>query len=173
MFDPPLTIESAQRIKLYMNIEMASLSFRELIGDFFQKEHKLEIAFIYNDGHGRRISDLAHHVDFKMEASSLIMIGSMLLGVILGTFLKFARKHTPQTKFLSKIWPGTIFAIVGTIILGIGLSLLLWLGRLQVFAFTIRGSYDNPLVICIIGVFATMFSTMILERLKKKFVAGT
>jgi hypothetical protein len=152
-FDPSISIDSAQRQLLTLRLEMASMSFTRFADNFFDDPHKVELAFVYNDGHGRRISDYIHSVEIKVKPSGSLWLLSMLLGVMLGTTVSLSRKPGEITKSL----------ITVRVIIGVIASFLVWVGHIQIFVWNLRGSYDNPLIIFLIGFAASYVGQALLD----------
>lgn len=153
----PMSIESAQRKPITISLEMAGMSFNRLTNGFFVDPQKLEIAFTYSDGHGRRISDLIRRVDLRVQPSFLVLSLSILLGAAIGTVIKLVVARTEKGKAITKS------LVLITLVAGVVVSFIVWIGKVQVFVWDLRGSYDNPLIICFIGLAAAMIGPALLE----------
>ncbi len=160
-FDKPISIEPAQRQLLRIRLQMAGMSFSRLADGFFDDSHRVELAFVYNDGHNRRISDYIPRVDIKVKPGGSIWLLSMISGVLLGTTVKLLLERQKEPGKITK----SVFTV--TAIIGVIASALVWVGHIQIFVWNFRGSYDNPVIILLIGFAASYVGQSLLDMALK------
>ncbi len=161
IFHPTLTIDPGQRESISIPIKMAPASFSAMFDGFFDTPLALQFSFIYNDGHGRKLSDFAPKLNLKGSPSAALWIVSMLLGVVIGTVLKLLME---QFQMARKI---TMRVIAVTVLIGVVVTVIVWIGHIQVLVWNFHGSYENPVVIWVISLISALIGPALLSKILK------
>jgi len=142
------SIDSLQRRSLELNLNAASMSFTNLLSGFSDST-QLILNVTYDDGYGRVITDLSYPLKVKLRARDRILVIAMLIGVLIGALLKLLLQIRQQQEINGR---DKLIAVGTTILIGSVVSIIAVVGRIKIMAFDLRGSYDNPAVIFLIGI---------------------
>lgn len=153
-FKPPISIAPFQQPTIQLTVKARSMSIGNWIAGFGDGS-KLGLAFAYDDGNGRLITDLSHESPIKVRPGDGSLLGAMILGVLIGTGLKFYLEYLRK---IGAINPRDVAVfILVTVLVGVVITIIAWGGQIQIIAFKdVNFSYDRPIVIFIIGLIGAL-----------------
>ncbi len=162
VLDAPLIIQHRQNAPLTLNLQMAGMSPGNYLSGFDADSH-LDFGFVYDDGNNRTVSSYTYPRPLRMQPSWLVLSTAVVLGISAGLFLMSVWKIL---KFEGK-GPRKGLAIATTVLVALIVSILAFTGELNVSfeAFKIRASYDKPMMLFVLSLFATVMGTPILRKL--------
>jgi hypothetical protein len=150
LFDPVLTIEPFQRRSVDVVLKLGGMPSLQNYIMGFGDDSKLKVAVTYDDGRGRFISDLEAQMDVKLRPNDRFLVGALIIGLLVGTGIKFYLEYLRKKGAITK--KGVAGFVVITMIVGLVVFVVTWLGQIQIIAFkTVDLSYDKPGVIFILG----------------------
>jgi hypothetical protein len=170
-FDSGLSIEPSQQRPVELVIKMKKMSSFQnwLFG--FSDDTKLLFDISYDDSNGRIIPDYDAAAKIKVRPSDQVLLGAMLIGVLLGTGIKFYLEHLHKKGVITR--KGVAVFMLVTVTVGITISIIAWAGEIEIIAFKkIDMSYDRPCVIFIIGLLGALSGVHYLYKWGKKFAIG-
>ncbi|MFL6210507.1 MAG: hypothetical protein ACJ74W_16745 [Pyrinomonadaceae bacterium] len=159
IFNTPLNIAPAQEVRLTLDLEMAGMSSGNFISGF-DDDAQVTFAFIYDDGKQRTISDYNYNRPVRLRPSNLVLLLSIALGVAAGVFIMSVWKVVRFEGDAKRRW----LAVLSTVIIGLIVSILALQGELNISAFNLRASYDKPVMLFILSLFATVSGTPLLKK---------
>ncbi len=159
VFNPPLTIKTEQTETIELDLNMAGMSSGNLISGFGDGS-KVTFAFTYDDGKQRTISSYAYDRTLHLRPSLLVLLISIALGISVGVFLMMVWKLLKLEGDAKR----RRMAVVSTVIIGLIVSILALSGELNISAFGQRASYDKPIMLCFLSLFATVSGTPLLKK---------
>jgi hypothetical protein len=162
VLDAPLIIQHKQNVPLTLHLQMAGMSPGNYLSGFDEDSH-VDFGFVYDDGNNRTLSNYTYPRPLRMQPSSLVLSIAVLLGISAGLFLMSVWKIL---KFEGK-GPRKGWAIATTVLVALIVSILAFTGELNISfeAFKIRASYDKPMMLFVLSLFATVMGTPILRKL--------
>jgi hypothetical protein len=140
-------------------LEMAGMSSGNFISGF-DDDAQVTFAFIYDDGKQRTISDYNYNRPVRLRPSNLVLLLSIALGVAAGVFIMSVWKVVRFEGEGKRRW----LAVLSTVIIGLIVSILALQGELNISAFNLRASYDKPVMLFILSLFATVSGTPLLKK---------
>lgn len=158
--DKPLTIP----------ISLAAMTPGQLIYGF-DDDAKITLEFVYDDGEVQ----LTDYKEIKLveKPSVAVLLMAILLGVLAGSLIKLYMQTLPKQQLSNK---ERLWFVLGTAAVGVVLSLVAFFGEVQVVAFKLQGSYDNPKVLFIVSLGVTIIGLPLVYtifRLSKSGGAGS
>lgn len=155
-----VTIDALQRGGIDLDLRAAPMSFSTLLSGF-SKQPELIFQITYDDSYGRVVTDLEHRAKIKIRPRDHILVIAMLLGVIVGAILKLYLQRLQQQGIISR--REVVIAVSITSLIGLVVSFVAIVGKIQVVAFQQTGSYDNPAVIFVISLAAAVGGAQLLS----------
>ena len=152
--DRKVEIPADQTREVPIEITVSSPDTIDLIKGFSQ-EPQLQVRVMYQDKYGRTVPDLRGSIPLKVIPNSKVLISAILIGVFVGTFVRFyleflARKRKLRRSEVVKFVLYT--AVFGLIVAAVALA-----GQVEIKALDKpMGSYDKPLAMFIIGLAAAI-----------------
>jgi hypothetical protein len=159
LFNTPLDIASAQDELLTVDLKMVGMSYTNLISGFGDDAH-INFKFLYDDGLGRVVSDYSYSRPLRLEPSPTVLVFSIILGIAGGIFIMSVWK---MLKFEGAL-KHKVSVVVSTVSIGLIVSILALEGELNISAFNLRASYDKPVVLFLLSLFATVSGTPLLKK---------
>lgn len=166
-FDPGVSIEASQQgtIPVVIGLRRTPSFINWVTG--YGDDTKLAFDVRYDDGHERLISDFTPEVSVKVRPGDGFLFWTMVLGVLLGTGIKFYLEYLRRRGVVTK--KGVAGFVVITVLVGIVITIVAWAGEIQIIAFkSVDLSYDKPSVIFIIGLIGALSGVHYLHRWSKK-----
>ncbi len=159
--DAPLTIPPRQDESLTIDVQMAGMAPGNYLSGF-DEDSQFQVRFVYDDGKGRTLSNYSYPKPLRMQPRFLVLSMAVLLGISVGLFLMSVWKILKYEG--SGLRRG--LAILSTVVIALVVSILALQGELNISfeAFKIRASYDKPLMLFILSLFATVMGTPVLRR---------
>jgi hypothetical protein len=106
----------------------------------------------------------------KVKPNDTVLFGAMLIGVILGTVIKFYLEYLHKKGELTK--KGVSSFVIITVVVGVVITLIAWGGQIQIIAFKdIQLSYDKPVVIGLIGLMGALAGVHYLHSWASKYLS--
>jgi hypothetical protein len=160
-FETPVSIQPSQDENVTVDLKMAGMSPGNYLSGF-DEDSQFEFRFVYDDGHGRTISNYTYPRSLRVQPSLLVLGVAVFLGIAVGLFLMSVWKilrfeGTGMRKGL---------AVATTVVIALIVSILALQGELNISfeAFKIRASYDKPLMLFVLSLFATVTGTPLLRK---------
>ena len=151
-----LSIEPNQQGDLKVDLNITGITLSRLLAGLSTSQ-KLDFTLVYDDNYGRPVSNLGSSWDIKAKLHPLVWLVSMIIGVLVGTLIKFVGQADKRFTWANIRWIG------GTIGLGIVISVIALLGDVEVVGFKYRGSNDNPIMVFLIGLAGAVGGIRIIE----------
>jgi hypothetical protein len=168
-FTPGVSIEPAGA-QGQINLVLKLKSWPSLIGwaTGYGDDTRLTLDVTYDDGHERTIHESYPDVKVRVRPGDRLLLWTILLGVLVGTFIKFYLEYLRKRGGISR--KGVAWFVVITIVVGFVITIIAWAGEIQIIAFKdIKLSYDKPSVIFIIGLAGALGGVHYMQKLLKKF----
>lgn len=147
----------------------ASVGFSTLFSGFGGTP-KIILDIVYDDGYGRKVTDFSVPVTVRVRPRDRILIMSMFVGVLAGTFVKFYLQRLQETGQITR--KQSIKFVMTTMTIGLIVAVVAMVGKIQIVAFTANGSYDQPIVIFTIALAGALGGAQLLSTWFKKSVAA-
>ncbi len=164
-----VTIDALQRGGIDLELKAAPMSFSTLLSGF-SKPPELVFQISYDDSYGRLVTDLEHRAKIKIRPRDHVLVIAMVIGVVIGAVLKLYLQRLQQQGLISR--REVVMAVTFTSLIGLVVSFVAIVGKIQVVMFQTTGSYDNPGVIFIISMAAAVGGAQLLSTFFKS-VAGS
>jgi hypothetical protein len=164
-----LTIEALQRGGIDLDLKAAPMSFTTLLSGF-SKPPELVFQVTYDDSYGRVVTDLEQRVKIKIRPRDRILVIAMLIGVIVGAVLKLYLQRLQKQGVITR--REVVMAVSITSLIGLVVSFVAIVGKIQVIAFQQTGSYDNPAVIFIVSLAAAVGGAQLLSTFFRSATAA-
>jgi hypothetical protein len=169
-FKPALSIAPFEQPTIQLNVKARPMSVGNWIAGFGDGS-KFGVAFAYDDSNERVITDLSHEAPIKVRPGDFSLLGAMLIGVLIGTGLKFYLEYLRKKGVIDRKGMG-VFILV-TVLVGIVITIIAWGGEIQIIAFKdVKLSYDRPVVIFIIGLIGALAGVHYLNDWVMKHLPG-
>ena len=159
-----VTIDALHRGGIDLDLKAAPMSFSTLLSGF-NKPPELILQITYDDSYGRVVTDLEHRAKIKIRPRDRILVIAMFIGVIIGAILKLYLQRLQQQGVISR--REVLMAVTFTSLIGLVVSFVAIVGKIQVVMFQTTGSYDNPGVIFIISMAAAVGGAQLLSTIFK------
>jgi uncharacterized membrane protein YedE/YeeE len=143
-----------------VHFKVADMTYKNLLSGFGESAN-LILSFTYDDSNDRVITDLKQKVKIKVRPSGRVLFFSMVIGVIVGTVLKYVLQHLQQKGIIDHkqaVWYAST-----TIFIGLVVSVIALVGKVKIVFFETTGSYDVPAVIFVIGLIAAVLGAQLLS----------
>jgi hypothetical protein len=128
---------------------------------------RLTLDVTYDDGHERTIYESYSDIKVKVRPGDRLLLWTMLLGVLAGTFIKFYLEYLRKKGGVSR--KGVAWFVAITVVVGVVITIIAWAGEIQITAFKdIKLSYDKPSVIFTIGLAGALSGVHYMQKLLKK-----
>jgi hypothetical protein len=160
-------IEPLQRKSFEVHFRVGDMSYKHLLSGFGDSTD-LVLSFSYDDTNDRVISDLTQKVKIKVRPSGRVLFFSMLIGVVVGTVLKYVLQHLQRKGIISR--KEAVRYATSTIFIGLVVSVIAMVGKVKIVFFETTGSYDVPSVIFVIGLIASVLGAQLLSTWLKSSV---
>ncbi len=115
----------------------------------FAKDPYITATVVYQDQYGRRVPDLRQTFQVKMVPNTSVLIVAILIGVLVGGLIRFYLEFLARKKKLKGI--DVLKFAFYTTVFGLVIAALAFAGQFEIKGFGVSGSYDQPLVLFIIG----------------------
>ena len=115
----------------------------------FAKDPSITATVVYQDPDGRKVPDLRQTFQIKMVPNTSVLIVAILIGVLVGGLIRFYLEFLARKKKLKGI--DVLKFAFYTAIFGLVIAALALAGQFEIKGFGLSGSYDQPLVLFIIG----------------------
>ena len=162
-----VTIEALQRGGIDLDLKAAPMSFSTLLSGF-SKPPELVFQVTYDDSYGRVVTDVDYRAKIKIRPRDRVLVIAMLIGVVIGAVLKLYLQRLQQQGIINR--REVVMAVSFTSLIGLVVSFVAIVGKIQVVMFQTTGSYDNPAVIFIISMAAAVGGAQLLSTF---FKSGT
>jgi hypothetical protein len=159
-----VTIYEDRRGWIDVDLKAAPMSFSTLLSGF-SKPPELIFQITYDDSYGRVVNDLEHRAKIKIRPRDRVLVIAMFIGVIIGAVLKLYLQRLQQQGLISR--REVVMAVTFTSLIGLVVSFVAIVGKIQVVMFQTTGSYDNPGVIFIISMAAAVGGAQLLSTFFK------
>lgn len=167
-FKPFLSIKPGRKETLALDMKVGSMSLSNWIAGFGDGS-KLVFDTEYDDGNERTITPPPQENLLKVRPGDGTLLVAMLIGVLIGTGLKFYLEYLREKGLIDKRGVAVFVSI--TILVGIVITIIAWAGQIQIIAFKdINLSYDRPVVIFIIGLIGALGGVHFLNNWAKKYL---
>jgi Kef-type K+ transport system membrane component KefB len=154
-----LRIEPQAPRSLEVPFKVADMSYKNLLSGFGDPNY-LIMTITYDDSNDRVISYLAPKVKIKVRPSGRVLFVSMLIGVVVGTVLKFVLQRLQRKGIISR--REAVWFAGSTVFIGLVVSIIALVGKVKIVFFETTGSYDVPSVIFVVGVVAAVLGAQLL-----------
>ena len=155
VFENGLTMTPGEQATIPLEFETTALGLKNLIRGLAITP-RLQADVFYNDGNGRRITDLKPRLAISIPPTNQALIGSVFFGLLLGAVLRSALefmvfKKQPSSRSILKV-------ISYSLLFGLALVVFVVIGQIEIKAktFSMSSSYDNPLVMFSIGLIGAL-----------------
>jgi hypothetical protein len=127
-----------------------------LIRGFSGTPPKLKFDILYNDGFRRQLTYDQGRQPMTISPSIWVLVGAVLLGLLFGAIVRGVLEFMYFKKKISR--PAVIRIATYSLLFGLLVVLLTLAGQVEVKskAFSLSGSYDNPLVMLVIGLVSAL-----------------
>ena len=159
-----VTIDALHRGGIDVDLKAAPMSFSTLLSGF-SKPPELIFQIIYDDSYGRVVTDLEYRAKIKIRPRDRVLVIAMFIGVVIGAVLKLYLQRLQQQGLISR--REVVMAVTFTSLIGLVVSFVAIVGKIQVVMFQTTGSYDNPGVIFIISMAAAVGGAQLLSTFFK------
>ena len=167
-FKPALTLKPFQQLSVPLGIRLRHMSFSNWIAGFGETS-KLIFRFEYDDNNERTITDYSPEALIKVRPSDWTLLGAMLIGVAIGTGLKFYLEYLREKGAINR--KGVAMFVFVTIVVGVVITIFAWAGQIQIIAFkNVNLSYDRPAVIFILGLIGALGGVHYLNNWAQKLL---
>ncbi|MCA1576229.1 MAG: hypothetical protein LC794_02545 [Acidobacteria bacterium] len=159
-----VTIDARHRGGIDVDLKAAPMSFSTLLSGF-SNPPELIFQITYDDSYGRVVTDLEHRAKIKIRPRDRVLVIAMFIGVVIGAVLKLYLQRLQQQGLISR--REVVMAVTVTSLIGLVVSFVAIVGKIQVVMFQTTGSYDNPGVIFIISMAAAVGGAQLLSTFFK------
>ena len=143
-----LVIETKQEPEIQIPLTVNSPDALDLIKGF-TKDPTLTATVVYQDPDGRKVPDLRQTFQIKVVPNTSVLILAIVIGVLVGGLIRFYLEFLARKKKLKGI--AVLKFAFYTTVFGLVIAALALAGQLEIKGFGLSGSYDQPLVLFIIG----------------------
>ena len=169
LFDPPLSMLPSQEQFIKLMYVPGGTPRTKWITGFSDKDTKLIFNIQYDDSNERPISSFNPSAKIKVKPTDAILLGAMLIGVIVGTGIKFYLEYLHKSGIITRRGVATFVLI--TVVVGVVITVIAWAGEIQIIAFkNIELSYDKPVVIGLIGLIGALVGVHYLHGWAKSYL---
>jgi hypothetical protein len=158
-FDNPIPLRPAEEKTIPLEIEVATLGLRNLLKGLATTP-RLKADVLYNDGNERRISDFKPREKINISPRGKVVLGAVLLGLLIGAIIRSVLEFMLFKKQITR--KGIIKVVSYSLVFGMLLVILAVAGKIEVKAFAVSGSYDNPLAMLVIGMIGALAGLQII-----------
>lgn len=150
VFDPVITVQPAQRYSLDIELKLGGMPSLQNYVLGMGDDSKLMIEVAYDDSNERTITDLTGERVIEVRPSDWVLVGALLLGLLAGTGLRFRLEYLSKRGSVTR--KGVAGFVMVTMIVGLVVFVITWIGEIQIIAFKkLDLSYDRPGVIFVLG----------------------
>lgn len=153
----PTSIKHQEDNPVDISFKLAKMSAQQVFRGF-DADSKILLDFVYDDGEDRVLHD-SKEIKLDLKADWTVLVMAILFGVLAGCLVKISMQYLQKTKQISR--KDQIRYLLGTAAVGIVLSLVALFGKVQVIAFKLEGSYDDPRVLFIASLAVTISAQLI------------
>lgn len=147
-FPDPVILAPAEEKTLPLSFEVLPLSIRNIVRGLANTS-KLKVDVTYNDGKERVITDFKPRVKFSVVPSGSVIFAAVTCGLLFGVLIRSILEFMLFKKQITR--RGLAKVLTYSIVFGVLLVVLVVAGKIEIKAFAISGSYDNPLAMLIMG----------------------
>lgn len=147
-FPEPLTLRPSEEKTVPLSIEIAPLTIRNLLKGLGAAP-RIKAEVVYNDGNERRISDWKSREKVNISPTDRVVLGAVLLGLLFGAIIRAILEFMLFKKQITR--RGVVKVVSYSLVFGMLVVLLAVAGKIEIKAFAVSGSYDNPVAMLIIG----------------------
>ena len=148
LFPDPVILAPAEEKTLPLSFDVLPLSIRNIVRGLANTS-KLKVDVTYNDGEERVITDFKPRVKFNIVPSGSVIFAAVLCGLLFGVLIRSILEFMLFKKQITR--RGLAKVLTYSIVFGVLLVILVVAGKIEIKAFAISGSYDNPLAMLIMG----------------------
>src|SRR5205085_7579229 len=170
-FNPPLVITPAQHQPVAIKARLAGLATAGNYLTGFDSDAQVTFKFLYDDSYQRPLSDLEYALPLHVRPSTAALLVAVLLGALVGVVIMSAWRIL---KYEGGYWRKA--SLIGsTILVGLIVSIIALQGQVNVSfdAVDLRASYDKPVVLFLLSLFATVSGTPLLRKFLGLYKAST
>ncbi len=111
---------------------------------------RLKITARYNDGNHRPpITGFEAYAPVSIAPRTQVLFGAVLVGLLIGAIARYVLEFMVWKKQITR---GELMRFITyTVVFGLLVALLAFIGKIEIKGFTVSGSYDNPLAMLFIG----------------------
>ncbi len=167
-FENGLTMIPGEQATIPLEFETTALGLKNLIRGLAITP-RIQADILYNDGKGRRITDLKPRFAINIPPTNMALIGSVFLGLLLGAGIRTLLEFLVFKKQISP--PGILKLISYSLLFGLLLVVLVVVGQIEIKAktFSMSSSYDNPLVMFSVGLIGAIAGLQMIIGWYKSF----
>lgn len=159
VFTNPVSLAPSEQKPLTLDFEVLPLSPRNIVRGLATVP-KMKVDITYNDGRERVITDFKPRVKFNVVPSGTVVLGAVLCGLLFGVIIRSILEFMLFKKQITR--RGLARVLTYSIVFGVLLVLLVVAGKIEIKAFAISGSYDNPLAMLLIGLIGAVLGLQII-----------
>ncbi|MDX6499200.1 MAG: hypothetical protein QOG23_2460 [Blastocatellia bacterium] len=149
VLQPPEPMTKSQTRDVPASFVLKSPDLIDLIKGF-SEEPNLVVKVTYQDDYGRTVTGLKQSIPIKIIPNSSILITSIVIGVLFGTFVRFYIEYIAINRKLKR--GERLKFVLYTTVFGLIVAAIALAGQFEIKALDhTMGSYDKPLVMFIIG----------------------
>lgn len=167
-YPTPESIKHQEDKPFDISFTLAGMSAEQLFFGF-DADSRIMLDFIYDDGEDRGLVDL-REIKLEVRPNVVVLLVSILAGVLSGLLIRTYLQHVERTQQISR--REQVIFIFGTAAVGIVLSLVALFAKVQVVAFKLEGSSDDPRVLFIISLAVTIIGSPLIYSLFKPPKSG-
>jgi hypothetical protein len=158
-FQDPVSLAPAEEKSLTLNFEVLPLSLRNIVRGLANTP-KMKIDVTYNDGKERVITDFKPRIKFNVVPSGKVILAAVICGLLFGVLIRSILEFMLFRKQITR--RGLARVVTYSIVFGVLLVVLVVAGKIEIKAFAISGSYDNPLAMLIMGLIGAVLGLQLI-----------
>jgi hypothetical protein len=158
-FPDPISLAPSEEKSVPLNFDVLPLSVRNMVLGL-GRSPTLIIHVTYNDSNERTITDFKHRVKVNVVPSGKVILGAVVFGLLFGVLIRSILEFMLLKKQLTR--RGVAKVVTYSIVFGVLLVVLVVAGKIEIKAFAISGSYDNPLAMLIIGLIGAVLGLQLI-----------
>jgi hypothetical protein len=155
VYENGISLTPGEHATIQLDFETTTLGFKNLISSLATKP-RLQADIFYNDGNGRRITDLKPRFAINIPPTNQTLMGSVVLGLLLGAVIRTVLEFMLFKKQISS--KGVLKLISYSLLFGLLLVVLVIVGQIEIKTKTLSmsSSYENPLVMFSVGLIGAL-----------------
>ncbi|HEX8070993.1 MAG TPA: hypothetical protein VF546_13640 [Pyrinomonadaceae bacterium] len=152
--DNPVKILPGHQNEFPLTFYVEPLTVRNMVKGLAAEPKLIFRAKYHDDNQHPQIDDFYARAPLSIVPSTKVLLGAILVGLVLGVAVRFVLEFMVLQKQLTR---GALARFLTyTMLFGLLVALLAFIGKIEVKGFTVSGSYDNPLAMMFVGLVAAL-----------------